>query len=251
MGNIIKLSSILFFVAGIAAGSLAFYNSFTKPEIAKLKAENETKARGYVLQGLIPDDQIPGLIYEEGQIEINGMKEKFWKVKTPGSNQYKALVFLAKGQGFSGVVETMVATDMNFKINGIKVLKHTETPGLGAEAQTVKYGDTKPFFEGWFKEKNSLNVIVEKDDPNSADKVQSITGATITTRAVCNSINKYAELVKKQMGAVQGQIVIDQSKVVSVDREAIMKARAEAAAKAEAEKDTTVTEDTPEGGKDE
>lgn len=251
MGNIIKLSSILFFVAGIAAGSLAFYNSFTKPEIAKLKAENEAKARGYVLKGLFTDEQIKTLIYDEGEIEVQGAKEKFWKVKTPDSNQYKALVFLAKGMGFSGVVETMVGTDMNFKINGIKVLKHTETPGLGAEAQTIKYGEDKPFFEGWFKEKNSLKVVVVKDDPGSNDKVQSITGATITTRAVCNSINKYAELVKKQMGAVQGQIVIDPSKVVAVDREAIMKARAEAAAKNKAVKDTVVTEDTPEGGKDE
>jgi Na+-translocating ferredoxin:NAD+ oxidoreductase RnfG subunit len=43
MGNIIKLSAILFFVAGIAAGMLAFYNSLTKPEIDKLKAQNEKK----------------------------------------------------------------------------------------------------------------------------------------------------------------------------------------------------------------
>lgn len=252
MGNIFKLSFILFIVAGIAAGSLAFYNSFTKPAIAELNAKKEKEARGYVLKGLFPEEQIADLVYEEAEFEVNGQIEKFWKVKTHDSNQYKALVFLAKGMGFSGVVETMVGTDMNFKINGIKVLKHTETPGLGAEAQTIKYGDDQPFFETWFKDKNSLKVVVVNDDPASNDKVQSITGATITTRAVCNSINKYAELVKKQMGKVQGQIVIDPEKVVAVDKEAILKARAAAAAKAEAEKDTAVTEDTPEeGGKDE
>lgn len=255
MGNIFKLASILFIVAGIAAGSLAFYNSFTKPAIEKLKAENEAKARGYVLQGLFPDEMIKDLIYDEGEIEVNGIKEKFWKVKTPESNQYKALVFLSKGMGFSGVVETMVGTDMNFNINGIKVLKHTETPGLGAEAQTIKYGDEKPFFEDWFKDKNSLKVIVVNDDPNSADKVQSITGATITTRAVCNSINKYAELVKAQLGTQQtGQIVVDPSKVVAVDQEALMKAREEAAkkrAQEEANAAETAEETAPEGGSNE
>ncbi|NOR46004.1 MAG: FMN-binding protein [Candidatus Delongbacteria bacterium] len=251
MGNIIKLSSILFFVAGIAAGSLAYYNSITKPAIAKLKAANEEKARAYVLQGLFSEEQISNLIYEEGEIDLDGTIEKFWRVKATESGQYKALVFLSKGMGFSGLIETMVGTDMNFKINAIKVLKHTETPGLGAEAQTIKYGEDKPFFEGWFTEKNSLKVVVVNDDLNSKDKVQSITGATITTRAICRSINKYAELVKKQMGNMPRQLVIDRSKIVAVDREAIMKARAEAAAKAEAEKDTVVTEDTPEGGKDE
>lgn len=253
MGNIFKLSFILFIVAGIAAGGLAFYDSYTKPAIAKLKAENEAKARGYVLQGLFTDEQIETLVYDEGEVEINGIKEKFWKVKTSDSNQYKALVFLAKGMGFSGVVETMVGTDMNFKINGIKVLKHTETPGLGAEAQTVKYGESNPFFEGWFNEKSSLEVVVVNDDPNSAHKVQSITGATITTRAVCNSINKYAELVKKQMGAATGQLVIDQSKVVAAPQDAIMKARAAAAAKKDSVStdETVVTEETPEGGNDE
>jgi len=255
MGNILKLSAILFFVAGIAAGGLAFYNSFTKPEIAKLKAASEEKARAYVLDGLFSKDEMSNLIYEEDEIDIDGAKEKFWKVKTSESGRYKALVFLAKGMGFSGVVETMVGTDMNFTINGIKVLKHTETPGLGAEAQTVKYGENKPYFENWFtnpqKPINSLKVVVAKDDPNSADCVQSITGATITTRAVCKSIKKYSELVKKQIGNMPRQIVIDHSKVVAVDREAIMKARAEAAARSETEKDTIVTQDTPKGGNDE
>ncbi|MDA3839126.1 MAG: FMN-binding protein [Candidatus Delongbacteria bacterium] len=258
MGNIIKLSAILFFVAGIAAGSLAFYNSITKPEIAKLKAKNEKIARAYVLQGLFTEDQMSTLIYEEGEIDLDGTKEKFWKVKTSETGQYKALVFLAKGMGFSGVVETMIGTDLNFKINGIKVLKHTETPGLGAEVLTKKYEDiqkhgdnAKPFFEGWFAEKSSLKVVVVNDDLNSKDKVQSITGATITTRAVCKSINKYAELVQKQMGNMPRQLVIDQAQVVAAPKDAILKARAEAAAKAEAQKNTVVTEDTPEGGKDE
>ncbi len=252
MGNIIKLSTILFLVAGIAAGGLAFYNGITKPAIAKLKAENEAKARGYVLEGLFSEDQIPNLVYEEGEIEINGMKEKFWKVKISESDpQYKAVVFLAKGMGFSGVVETMVGADMNFKINAIKVLKHTETPGLGAEAQVIKYGEDKPFFEGWFKEKNSLKVVVVNDDVNSKHKVQSITGATITTRAICQSINKYAELVKQQLGNIPRQLVVDQAKVIAAPREAILKARAEAAAKKKAEEEAKVVEDTPEGGKHE
>ena len=70
MGNILKLSIILFLVAGIAAGTLAFYNSFTKPAIEKLKAETETKAREYVLNGLVPEDKIGTVFYEKDSLEI-------------------------------------------------------------------------------------------------------------------------------------------------------------------------------------
>ncbi|MBU4487320.1 MAG: hypothetical protein KKD38_10385, partial [Candidatus Delongbacteria bacterium] len=109
MGNIIKLSVILFLVGGIAAGTLAFYNSFTKPEIKKLKAQEEAEARQYVLKGLFNEDVLENLIYDEDEIEIGGQKEKFWKVKENKTDaNYKAYVFLSKGSGFSGTVETMV-----------------------------------------------------------------------------------------------------------------------------------------------
>jgi Na+-translocating ferredoxin:NAD+ oxidoreductase subunit G len=230
MGNIIKLSAILFFVAGIAAGMLAFYNSLTKPEIDKLKAQNEKEARQYVLKGLFPDEALATLIYDEEEFELDGKKEKFWKVRQTENDQvYKAFVFLSKGQGFSGIVETMVGTDTEFKINTIKVLKHTETPGLGAEAQAVKYGESKPFFETWFGGKNSMSVVVDKDNSASSEKVQSLTGATITTRTVCVSINKYAAAVKTRMDSLAKPQTVESepSEIIEVDIEAMFKADAE------------------------
>ncbi len=247
MGNIFKLSAILFLVGGIAAGMLAFYNSFTKPEIEKLKAQNESEARQYVMRGLFQKESLGGLIYDEDEIEIGGKTEKFWKVREKESDQYyKAFVFLSKGQGFSGVVETMVGTDASFKINTIKVLKHTETPGLGAESQTVKYGESEPFFETWFKGKNSLKVVVEKDDSASPDKVQSITGATITTRAVCKSINKYAEAVKAKLDKPP-VIYVDPENIISVE-ETLKKAQADSVKAAE-ESAQTGTEGNDGGAK--
>lgn len=229
MGNIFKLSLILFLVAGIAAGTLAFYNSFTKPEIEKLNAKLEAEAKQYVLKGLFADEALETLFYEEGEIEIGGKTEKFWKVKEKESDPApKAYVFLSKNQGFSGVIETMVGTNEDFVINGIKVLKHSETPGLGAESQTIKYGETEPFFERWFKGKNSLKVVVEKDDSTSPDKIQSLTGATITTRAVCESIKSYASAVNAKKGSGTPQtITVDPSKVIEVDIEKLRREQAE------------------------
>ncbi|MFO7811139.1 MAG: RnfABCDGE type electron transport complex subunit G [Candidatus Delongbacteria bacterium] len=216
MGNTLKLSGILFLVAGIAAGTLAFYNSFTRPEIEKLNRKLEKEARQYVLKGLFDESVMDDLIYEEVEYNVGGgKKEKFWKVKEhPSDKDYKAYVFLSKKQGFSGVIETMVGTDEEFGINRIKVVKHTETPGLGAEVQTKKYGEKEPYFEKWFRGKNSLKVVVEKDNPSSKDRVQSLTGATITTRAVCESIQEYAEYIQKAVGPARKKIMIRKETVV-------------------------------------
>jgi len=192
MGNILKMSFILFAVAAFAAGLLAYFNGFTKPQIEKIKLENEKQARLYV----IPDAK------EFEEVAINDIT---------GENFYKALdaekkvigyVFVAKGPGYSGSVETMVGMDTEFKIINIKVIKQTETPGLGAECQTIKFGSDHPYFEDWFKGKTAMNVVVVKDDQNSADKIQSLTGSTITTRSVCKAISHYAKAVQSSAGTV-------------------------------------------------
>ena len=189
MGNIFKLSATLFLFTAIAAGTLSFYNGLTKPLIKELGKKKSEKARKYVFK---PDTA--GISFKSEKFGKDGKEEYF--VVSDAAGQQVGYVFTAKGNGFSGVVETMVGTDNDFKIKGIKVLKHSETPGLGAEVGTVRYGEDEPFFEGWFRGKNAENVVVFKDDANSPDKVDAITGATITTRAVCNSIKKYASEIK-------------------------------------------------------
>lgn len=188
MVNIIKLALTLFIVSAVAAGGLAAYNSVTKPVIKKISQKKEDEAKMYVLKGSSNFETV----------KLNSKGENYFIAKDKDSN-ILGYIFKAKGQGFSSVVETMVGVDKNFTIKGLKVLKHAETPGLGAETKVVKYGDTRPFFEGWFDNKNAIKVVVEKDDKNSEDRVQSITGATITTRAVCKSINKYAKDVKNSL----------------------------------------------------
>lgn len=223
MGSMFKLAAILFLVGGIAAGSLAFFNSFTKPAIEKLKLESETKAREYVLSGLVPEENIKNVIYEKDSVQVNGSYEFFDKVKeNENASEYKAYIFIAKGSGFSGVIETMVCTDIEFNINRMKVLKHTETPGLGAEAQTIKYGAKEPFFETWFKGKNSLKVVVEKDDSTSKDKIQSLTGATITTRAICKSIVSYSEILKTRIDEQDKIYIGNAEDVIEVDIEKLI-----------------------------
>ncbi len=189
MGNIIKLSVILMIVSGLSAGILAFFNLKTSPIIAKMAEKSKEEARFYVMPN--------AKRFEEISFQGNsGSNESYCKAFDK-DDKFIGYVFSAKGPGYSGIVETMVGADTTFKIVSIKVLKQTETPGLGAECKTVKYGEKNPYFENWFKNLDALSVVVVKDDKNSPNKVESLTGSTITTRAVCKSIREYAKMVKE------------------------------------------------------
>ena len=84
--------------------------------------------------------------------------------------------------GFDGAITMMVGVDFEGKVLGISVISHTETAGLGAvaAADTSAGENFRNGFEG-----KSGSVSVTKD----GGEIAAITGATITSRAVCAGVN--------------------------------------------------------------
>ena len=83
-------------------------------------------------------------------------------------------------------VKTMVGVTPDLKVNRIKIIEQKETPGLGANCE-------KPKFQQQFENKNKSEMTVDKDGGN----IISITGATITTRTVTNSIKAGLNFLEK------------------------------------------------------
>ena len=79
-------------------------------------------------------------------------------------------------------IDMMVGIDLSGTVTGISVISHTEPPGLGAvaAAQNAK-GEA---FRGQFVGKSG-SVAVSKD----GGELDAITGATITSRAICVGVN--------------------------------------------------------------
>jgi len=96
---------------------------------------------------------------------------------------------LCKGNGYQGEIKLMVGVNADFsKFTGLIVLEQLETPGLGAKIVEAKFQEqfrglaTKPPIE-YVK-----GVVPEEDN-----EIQAITGATISSRAVVEIINKTVE----------------------------------------------------------
>ena len=162
---ILRLALTLLIITSVVAAALAGVNSITAPAIAKLTAEKTQQAIEAVLPGggeeidFAPADLVSKVYKGESGYAIE---------VTPG--------------GFDNTITMMVGVDTEGKVLGISIIKHTETAGLGAVAAAgTPAGES---FRGQFVG-TSGSVAVTKD----GGAMDAITGATITSRAICVGVN--------------------------------------------------------------
>lgn len=191
MKNILKPTGILLIICVISSTILSVLYSRTKPIIeANNKAAIEA-ARKAVLPDAVKESftAVDVNNIASGQPDFEPDSILFYK----GYNQAGELAgftYKSAGQGYSSStkVVTMVGINLDLKIDKIKIIKQQETPGLGANC-------TSTDFTQHFSHKDPSTIKVDKD----GGEIESITGATITTRAVTNSIRDEFLTIKKDM----------------------------------------------------
>jgi len=176
MSDFIKMISVLFIACGLAAGSLAIVDMVTKEPIANWdKKQKEIALR-----------EVFTTADEFKELTAN----KVWEARNNG--QKAGNIFLTEVQGYSGPITLMFGIDVEYKITGFKVLSHTETPGLGAKI-------TKSQFRDQFKDKSLEQIILKKDNPGKGT-IDTITAATISSRAVTRAVSATFESFMKDKG---------------------------------------------------
>jgi electron transport complex protein RnfG len=164
MKDSIKLVLILFLVCGIAAGSLAFVNAATKERIAAFAQVEKLEA----LKKVLPEAE-----------SFTATGKTAWEAVKAGSTI--GHVYLTSIQGYSGPIELVFGVDLNGTLTGVRVLSHTETPGLGAKITTEQ-------FIGQYVGKTLEQTVLKKDDP-SKGAIDAISAATISSRAVTRAVH--------------------------------------------------------------
>lgn len=87
--------------------------------------------------------------------------------------------FMASGSGYGGNIDILVGLDSGFGIKGISILSQTETPGLGSRI-------TESLFTDQFKGLSVSDIALKSE----GGKIDAITGATISSRAVVNAVKE-------------------------------------------------------------
>jgi len=107
------------------------------------------------------------------------------------NGEIKNIVFPIQSlNGYSGKITLLVGVNADTSISGVRVITHTETPGLGDKLDLKK----SPWvlnFNGMTKT-DPKRWAVKKD----GGEFDQFTGATITPRAVVNALGKTLDYVK-------------------------------------------------------
>lgn len=195
MNYFVKLGLVLLIITALASGILAFVNDLTKDQIA----DNKIKAQEIARKQLMPQAEtftqksitLPAKEQEKDplkkQTEAGPLQFNYYECY----NAVQELVgysFMASRYGYSSHVKTMVAVGLDLNIIKIDVIDQAETPGLGANADATS-------FEDRFMGKNQNQLKVTKD----GGEIEALTGATITSRAVTNSIAQGLEILKNAL----------------------------------------------------
>ncbi len=176
----VNMVMVLTVISLISALALGFTYTGTKDAIAQVEVKRTLKALKEVLPEFNNDPN--GEKYA-----VDGCAEMdFYPAKKDGQLVGTA-VRTYSDKGFSERIWLMVGFNKDNKINKISVLKHKETPGLGTKMAEPKFKDQ---FDG--KDPATFNKVKKDGGP-----VDSISAATITSRAFCDATERaYKGLLK-------------------------------------------------------
>lgn len=179
MRELFKLTVVLTIICSLAATALALVYTITKEPIAYQQRLKKLKA----IKAVQPDyDNEPDQDFVDITAAMsagaNEVPTRFYITKKGADPT--GVVFVVTGVGYGGTIDLMLGLTLEGTITGIQVLKHSETPGLGAKITEEK-------FLKQFPSKNIQNT--KWSMKKSGGDIDQISGATISPTAVVTAIH--------------------------------------------------------------
>jgi len=170
MKETLNLALRLALICAVAALALAQIDGLTREPIAAAEARAQREAVKAVLPAFA-ELVIDTLSTDTGEVVYySGLQ----------NGAVTGCAFTASTRlGYSGLIEIIVGVDPGGKVTGVRILRHAETPGLGANYAAPKV------LNRFYKDRELAGdwKVVKDGGP-----VDAITGATITGRAIGDAI---------------------------------------------------------------
>lgn len=182
-------------VALLASASLAWAANATRDAIAAAEAKDLRDSLAQVLPADFADND---LLADSAQVDV-GAPKPLTVYRARQGEATKGAVFKVSGKGYGGEISILMAVDRDGKTLGVRVLKHTETPGLGDKIEAAK-ADWIRSFDG--KSLTTARWAVKKDGGD----FDQFAGATITPRAVVNAVKGGLETFASHKLAILGEL---------------------------------------------
>ena len=160
---------------------LLLINGFTESTIQQKELQRLNRTLSEVLPDTLTDNAL-----QDSKVLLDSTAGKQHITVYRGYLQHKpaAVVIQASAtDGYSGSIDMLIGLTYDGVVTGVRVIKHSETPGLGDDIE-LKKSDWILSFDG--KSVNTgLNWKVKRDGGD----FDQFTGATITPRAVVQEVH--------------------------------------------------------------
>jgi len=209
MPEFVKFPLVLLCVTVASAVVLSSIYNVAAPRIEQRKLQIEKAAEKVAFPGAektaertVPDPENPSRRISYKEVFSGG----------------KVVGYLIKGAapGYSSTIEVLVGVNKDFVIQGVKILFEQETPGLGTRIEEVPVEitwlgilsgrKTRPSEEKepWFPAQYRGLRLEEVRLRSEGGKVDAITGATVSSRAVTKAVRNALERLKRALSARKG-----------------------------------------------
>ncbi|MCU1801464.1 electron transport complex subunit RsxG [Pectobacterium parvum] len=185
-------TTLALFAAGTTALT-AVVNMLTEPTISH---------QAMLQQKMLLDQVVPAELYN------SDMQKECYIVTNPAlgsSAPHRVFIARQNGEpiaaalestapdGYSGAIRLLVGADFHGKVLGVRVTEHHETPGLGDKIEVRISKWITRFSAQTVQDERDVRWAVKKE----GGMFDQFTGATITPRAVINSVKRSALYLQK------------------------------------------------------
>lgn len=170
--------AVITLIAGLVLG--ATYR-LTKAPIAVQERRKAEMARAAVM----PEADAFRLLETAGDAQVD------WVYEALRDGACVGYVAQGTGRGFGGEIEVIIGLRTDGEITGVSVggANFSETAGLGAKAKDAAFTDG-------FVGKRAPLTVVKAGETKSESTVDAITSATITSKAVNDTVTRVSEAVQ-------------------------------------------------------
>lgn len=199
MNKIVKNTLILTAITVVSGLLLGVVYGITKEPIAEAQENTKQEAYRSVLSDASSfetmedfDTADAAAILEENGYTSDEITEVAEGIDD-GGETVGYVINVMSHEAYDGDLEVSVGIAADGTVKGIEMLSISETAGLGMKADEAEFKDQ-------FKDKNVEKFTYTKSGESGDDKIDAISGATITTNAVTNAVDSALVYFQNELG---------------------------------------------------
>ncbi len=169
---ILRITGVLLVICLITALLLGIVNAVTKPRIDAMQAE---KIRAAMSQVLEADEYLPIQLQKDLR-DVQSVAEA-----RGAGGETLGYVVQVTANGSQGGIQMMVGVDVDNRVTGVSVIKHSETPNIG-----TKVVADQSVLDRFIGMDHAYGEITVNSGSNRFD---GISGATVSSKGVAAGVN--------------------------------------------------------------